>query len=162
MFLIEGVGRGQGPPSTERQERWKLISLGTLVPFQGTLLNDVFNGHILKWMQLYYWVGKRPSSSLPCLWSCHSWRCWCVLLSTELQVPLFITLWEGEVPGSNLSWIWVILKWKAGCQGSGPAWKQSLPLSRCQGRPSVDVVMVIKGFRTCHNFGRISPQKKLT
>lgn len=36
---------------------------------------------------------------------------------------------------------------------------KSLPLGRCQGRPSVSIVMVIKGFRTCHNFGRISPQK---
>lgn len=159
MFLMERVGRGQGPPSAEGQERWKLISLGTLVPFQGTLLNDVFNGHTLKCMRLYYWVGKGPSSSQPCSWSCHSWRCWCILLSTEPKVLLFITWWEEKALAQTFHGYEYLPSGRQDDRALVQPGIKSLPLGRCQGRPSVSIVMVIKGFRTCHNFGRISPHK---
>ena len=93
MFLTEGMGSQQGLPRTEGQERWKLIGLGTLVPFQGTHLSDVFHGYTLKWMWLSYWEVEGPSSSLSCPWSCCSWGA---------GVPCFPLSWlEGKAGGSG-------------------------------------------------------------
>ena len=82
MFLTEGMGSRQGLPWTEGQERWKLISLGTLVPFQGALLSDVVHGYALKWTWLSYC--ERPLFQTVFSMVLLQLGCWGVLLPTYL------------------------------------------------------------------------------
>ena len=107
MFLTEGMGSRQGLPRTEGQERWKLIGLRTLVPFQDTLLSDVFHGYTLKWMWLSCWDVKGPSSSLSCPWSCCNLGAGCPASHSadlrERQEALAQTSWLWRFPSGGPS-----------------------------------------------------------